>query len=254
MAKLKSKAWIWGHPANSLVNCSKIPEGNKTGPVEGMKQLNAENIFWIHFGGGPENRKESAEAMEAACQKFGYRLTPGRNVDLVLNEHKTYSHQTVAAYDDFFNEEWSENNYTVHPVPAVLEERRRLNEAGMELWCVYYESLINRDISEYLDAFDVFTFWFWSQRSPEEYESMLKRFVEKTPNKRRMLGVYLYDFGNKRPADPDLVERELERAKELILDGTIEGFILHTNAVADLGYEGYDRAVEWMAKHGDDEV
>jgi hypothetical protein len=34
----------------------------------------------------------------------------------------------------------------------------------------------------------------------------------------------------------------------------IEGFILHTNAVADLGYEGYDRAVAWMKAHADDEV
>ena len=45
-----------------------------------------------------------------------------------------------------------------------------------------------------------------------------------------------------------------ERAEELIRNGVIEGFILHTNAVADLGYEGYDRAVAWMKAHADDEV
>jgi hypothetical protein len=50
------------------------------------------------------------------------------------------------------------------------------------------------------------------------------------------------------------VERELNLVKELLRDGTIEGFILHTNAVADLGYEAYDRAVTWMAEHGNDEV
>ena len=69
-----------------------------------------------------------------------------------------------------------------------------------------------------------------------------------------MIGVYLYDFGRGCAANPDLVERELNRAKELLLDGTIEGFILHTNAVADLGYEAYERAVAWMAEHGNDEV
>ena len=254
MATLKSKAWIWGHPTNSLVGCAKIPEGNLTGPVEGMHQLNAENVFWIHFGRVAENRRESAEQMEANCQKFGWRLTPGRNVDLVLREAQEFSHLKVAAYDDFFCPEWVENNWTAHPAPSVREDRRRLNEAGVELWCVHYERHIDRDIEEYLDAFDGFTFWFWNQREPEEYEAALKKFIEKTPGKRRMLGVYLYDFGRGCPARADLVERELNLVKELLRDGTIEGFILHTNAVADLGYEAYDRAVAWMAEHGNDEV
>ena len=82
----------------------------------------------------------------------------------------------------------------------------------------------------------------------------MQKFIEKTPDKRRMLGVYLYDFGRSAPADPDLVERELFRARELLRDGTIEGFILHTNAVADLGYAAYDRAVRWMAEHGEEEI
>ena len=254
VATLKSKAWIWGHPANSLVGCAAIPEGNRTDPVEGMRQLNAENVFWIHFGKGPENRRESAMAMEAACQKFGYRLVPNRSINQILAERAEFSHLTVAAYDDFFCEEWSQNNWTVHPVSAVLEERRRLNAAGVELWCVHYERHIGRDISEYLNAFDGFTFWFWSQQPPEKYEEILAEFIKRTPGKRRMLGIYLYDFGRSCPADPDLVERELERAKELIQNGTIEGFILHTNAVADLGYEGYARAVSWMQAHADDEV
>ena len=254
MATLKSKAWIWGHPANSLVGCCASPAGNATGPVEGMLQLNAENVFWIHLGKGPELRRESAAQMETNCQKFGWRLLPKRNVDYVLEEKKEFSHLALVAYDDFFCPEWTENNWTVHPASEVREERRCLNEAGVELWCVHYERHIDRDIDEYLDAFDGFSFWFWSQRSPEEYEATFQRFVEKTPGKRRMLGVYLYDFGREAPADPDLVERELNRAKELLRDGSIEGFILHTNAVADLGYAAYDRAVKWMVEHGDDEI
>ena len=254
MATIKSRAWIWGHPAGSLGGVANIPEGNVTGPVEGMYQLNAENVFWIHFGKGKENRRESALQMEAACKGFGWRLTPARPVSLVLEERREFSHLTVAAYDDFFCPEWEANNWTVHPAPAVREERRLLNEAGVELWCVHYERHIERDIAEYLDAFDGFTFWFWSQRAPEEYEAALQKFIEKTPDKRRMLGVYLYDFGRSAPADPDLVERELFRARELLRDGTIEGFILHTNAVADLGYAAYDRAVRWMAEHGEEEI
>jgi len=30
--------------------------------------------------------------------------------------------------------------------------------------------------------------------------------------------------------------------------------VLHTNTMADLDYPAYDAAIEWMNKHGDEEI
>ena len=42
--------------------------------------------------------------------------------------------------------------------------------------------------------------------------------------------------------------------REKILSGEIEGVVLHTNTMADLDYEAYDAAIEWMDAHGDEEI
>lgn len=69
-----------------------------------------------------------------------------------------------------------------------------------------------------------------------------------------MLGCYLYNFGEDRQATGSAVIWQLNRYRELILGGEAEGVVLHTNTMADLDYEAYAAAVEWMAKHGDEEV
>ena len=42
--------------------------------------------------------------------------------------------------------------------------------------------------------------------------------------------------------------------REKLIAGEAEGVVFHTNTMADLDYEAYDVALEWMAKHGDEEI
>lgn len=72
-----------------------------------------------------------------------------------------------------------------------------------------------------------------------------------------MIGCYLYDFGPMAEATGEVVVRQLERERELIKDGTIEGVILHTNAVvAKEGepYEAVQACVKWMNENGDEVI
>ena len=39
-----------------------------------------------------------------------------------------------------------------------------------------------------------------------------------------------------------------------ILKGEIEGVVMHTNTMADLDYDVYDAAVEWMEQHGEEDM
>ena len=110
------------------------------------------------------------------------------------------------------------------------------------------------DISAYLPCFDGFSFWFWHQPTEEEYHKTLKIFFDKTPDKKRLVGCYLYDFGREKPCNPDLLVKELENDTILMKKGLIEGVILHTNAVSGFGFEGYERAAEWMKENGDTEI
>ena len=71
---------------------------------------------------------------------------------------------------------------------------------------------------------------------------------------RRMAGCYLYNFGELKQATGEKVKWQLDWWREKLLNGEIEGVVLHTNTMADLDYEAYDAACEWMEEHGDEEI
>ena len=69
-----------------------------------------------------------------------------------------------------------------------------------------------------------------------------------------MVGIYLYGFGDEAPTDPDMVRYELDLCRRYLKEGKIEGFILHSNAVADMDFEAVAVAKAWMAEYGDEEI
>ena len=85
-------------------------------------------------------------------------------------------------------------------------------------------------------------------------EKKFEIFKKITPKNRRMFGCYLYNFGERKQATGEAVKWQLDFYLEKIRAGEAEGVVLHTNTMADLDYEAYDAALEWMAEHGDEEI
>ena len=79
-------------------------------------------------------------------------------------------------------------------------------------------------------------------------------FKTLTEGKRRMFGCYLWDFGGAKEATREAVLWQLDFYREQILKGEAEGVVLHTNTMADLDYDVYDAAVEWMEQHGEEDI
>jgi hypothetical protein len=69
-----------------------------------------------------------------------------------------------------------------------------------------------------------------------------------------MFGCYLWNFGEKKQATREAVKWQLDWYRERIMAGEAEGVVFHTNTMADLDYDAYNAAVEWMEEHGDEVV
>ena len=110
------------------------------------------------------------------------------------------------------------------------------------------------DLQQYINPFDGIIMWTWEEKDvpliPEKYEL----FKKMTEGKKRMFGCYLWNFGEKKEATGKAVKWQLDWYREKMLLGEAEGVVLHTNTMADLDYEAYDVACEWMEKHGDEEI
>jgi hypothetical protein len=66
------------------------------------------------------------------------------------------------------------------------------------------------------------------------------------------VGIYLWSFGDDGEVSPEDVRMQLDRCRDFMKEGKLEGFILHSNAVADMEFAAVAEAKKWMAEHGDE--
>ena len=256
MSKLSDKLWVWGHPTNAFENKWSITKKSFMSPGDGIKWLGGRNVFYIptSYAVDPDEQVRLLDDM----QTVGWSLTPD-NLDMVIALGKKYKNMKIGILDDFFNVE-NENNYLKYPPEVLREFAERLHKEGMELWMVVYSKHFRSDMCppvdmrEYFKEFDGVTFWFWNESEIEFYEERINDFFEQTKGIRRMIGCYLYNFGDEIPSNIEPTIYQLEKALEYLKEGMFEGLIMHTNCVLDIGHEVPNVAKNWLAMHLDDEI
>lgn len=258
--KLKECFWVWGHHTNCLYQNYGITRESHVSPVEGVARLGATNLV-LDIMDAPVDRKEQI-ALAANLPSVGWSIMdaaahPEYVTDLI-GYSKEFKNLSRGIFDDFLCPANKDTNYTNYPPEMLAGYRKQLNDAGLEMWMVLYtENMRQIDmdvIRTYVEVFDGITLWFWNeQEAIEHFDEYVQTFLELTQGRKRMIGCYLYDFGSEKEATGKAVVDQLEKERQLILDGTIEGVILHTNAVmADDPYEAVEACVDWMAKHGEE--
>jgi len=254
--KFKEKIWVWGHPTNAFENKWGITVKSNMSPGEGIAWLGGENVFYIPAG--YEIDPDEQVGLLSDKRTVGWALTPN-NIDMVIELGRKYPNMKIGVLDDFFNVE-HKYNYLKYPIEFLREIADRLHAEGMELWMVVYskhfidETRPPVDMREYFKEFDGITFWFWNESDVANYDIRMKDFFEQTEGIRRMVGCYLYNFGDEIPSTTEPTIYQLEKAYEYMKEGKIEGLIMHTNCVLDIGHEVPVVAKEWLAPRLDDEM
>lgn len=258
--RLRDRFWVWGHPTNCLQGHYGITERSCMSPMEGAIYLGARNVFYVPIG--RPSPMEQCNRTLVSCDQVGWSIEMAaahpENIDRVVEQAAKFPNITCGIFDDFFNTENEANNYLRY-TPEVLDSmRRKMHEGGvrpLDMWMVLYTfQLPMPEVRPFVEAFDGVTLWFWTEDDVANFDARVQSFFDVTPDKRRMIGLYLYDFGNERPADADTVIYQLNRHRELLRAGKTEGVILHTNIIADLGHPAVEAARAWMQEHGDEEI
>lgn len=154
--------------------------------------------------------------------------------------------------DDFFAPERMER----FPPNVLKKIQNRLNDNNLDFWCVLYNSRIDDDLTEYLDCFDGISFWIWGCEKIVDLDKYLERYFAITKNKKKMLGIYLYDYldDKTQPMDIKLFEKQLSKYFELLKENKIDGIIFCSNTVGDAPLETNQMLKEYIAKYGNIEV
>ncbi len=264
MDTLRDRLWLWGQtPGSHHAGPYELPGVNRMTPVEGCAFFDIPNCCRVAMGTGPfppfdEESRQLAHldrVIWSVIGAGGVRRNEEGTGDLeeVIRQARKFPNIRGAVMDDFL----SERRRALFPPERVAEIRRRLNEGAgrpLDLWVVWYDRELEAPVKEYLDLCDVITFWTWYGENLDRLEENLDFVISSAPGKRILAGCYMWDYGNARPLSLERMERQLETYLKYIHSGKIEGMILCSNCIADIGLDTVEPVRQWIKAHGAEPV
>jgi len=131
-----------------------------------------------------------------------------------------------------------------------IRKKLRLPDRTLDLGVTLYTHQLNPDIGRHLDLCDVISFWSWTADDLAKLPENFAKYREIAPNKRTLLGIYMWDFGLGRPLPMDLMKMQCETALKWLREGEIEGMIFLASNICDMDIEAVEWAKQWIAEHG----
>ena len=261
---LRERFWLWGHPEGRYNHMFGNEGESRMTPMEACLYLGIRNTFMVPVGIKVDRRKYNKSF--TTLKQVGWECyKAGENPELIepiIEEARNFPNIGCVVFDDFKREN-QYGYYTDVPIENLEKVHKRLHENDvrpMDMWMVLYtkEFGINEDedraFRKYIEPFDGVIMWTWEEKDKSLIPQKFEKFKKLTEGKRRMLGCYLYNFGESRQASGEAVKWQLDWCRERLLAGEAEGIVLHTNTMADLDYEAYDVAIAWLKEHGDEIV
>lgn len=266
MATFREKLWLWGQSPDAHYehnNTYSLPGHSRMSAVEGCFYFDIPNICRVRMMGHPQPPYDQESIAMRPCREVvwsllgagGEPVTEWGDADEVVRQAKMFPNITGGVFDDFFLEKRLAT-YT----PARLRElHNRLDtETGrhLDMWVVCYEHNLDQveNIAEYFAEFDVISFWTWRGSELCRAEKNLERVRQLAPNKRIMAGMYMWNYGERRPLTQSEMQTQAELYLRLIKEGKLDGIVVCSNCIADLGIDAVEWTREWIKEHRDDLV
>ena len=260
MDKVRDRLWIWGHEVGSHNNAWGLPATSTITPVEAARYLGVPNVIMVEYGGKPAPPLRPHAAAMSSCKNVVWSVI-GAGCDAV-QDHKSvlgdvnslaseFPNITGVMMDDFFTIK-DDQDRVVNP-RASLEQLRdfRKDLSPLDLWVVVYDyqaSIVSKD---HVDLCDVVNFWTWEASNLKDVESNLAVLKSRFPNKRVVLGCYMWDYGKSQSMPLNLMEKQCELGLRYLQEKQIEGMVFLASCICDMGLDAVEWTRKWIAGIGD---
>lgn len=139
----------------------------------------------------------------------------------------------------------------------LLSLRRRIDALAprkVDLRMVIYADFLKETYAPALAVPDTVMFWTWTGANLAKLRRNFARYRRYAPGKKTLLGIYMWDFGGKKPIAMDHMRGQLDIAHEFYMKREIDGFIFHCTPLVNKkpALEAVEYARDWIAKHADD--
>lgn len=256
---IKDRFWIWGHDVGSHNDGYGLIATSRMTPTEGAFYLGVPNIILVRYNGHPEPPFEQyALALRPLKQVVWSIVGAGGaaenyEVESARKLAERFPNFSGVVMDDFFRYDSASGQVAVHSVEKLNAIQEQLTVSGrkLDLWVVLYDHQLQHPVEAYLAACDVVTFWTWTSERLVSLEENFNRFEQIAPSCRKVLGCYMYDYGNSKPMPVGLMEHQCELGLRWLREGRIDGMIFLASCICDLELETVEWTRRWIQEVGD---
>jgi hypothetical protein len=237
-------------------------------PGEAIEYMGIPNVCMVRFTGTPLPPFDDYVKQFARARRLTWSFVDGdRNY---TTEQKRQQALDLAAklpnftgldMDDFFLGDAApkteggeaEAHLGVEQV-RQLHDNMAVQGRKLDLSIVVYSNQLRPAIQRYLDLVDVVYFWTWHASDLENLETNFAAYRKIEPAKRTLLGIYMWDFAEKKPISLARMEHQCRMGLQWLKQGEIEGLIFHCTPLCGLKLEAVEWSKDWIARHADDIV
>lgn len=293
-ATVRDHLWIFTVFAggdNASLESGGVRGGSRMTPAEGAFWLNVPNLLLIRSSNqpplpeGPWRAKTSFEQWAISFQPLDRVVwsvvgSGGKGgmgeLPHVISLAKKYPNITGIYLDDFIIDAKKQADGRIAGRPALQPEelkaaRQQMRAVGrpMEIWVTLYTHEICPPrkttspgfrgcvppLADFLALFDVLTLWTWNADELPALEENLAALEAIAPKGRRIaLGMYLWDFPNRRPVPLELMKHQCELGLKWLKEKRIQELIFLANTVLDVGLPSAEFSRKWIAEVGSQPV
>lgn len=256
MSIVREHVWIWGHEAGSHNNAYGLPCLSRMTPAEGAFYLGVPNMILVRYNDLPAPPYEQYAMALSPLKRLVWSIvgaggtTDSEEIERVRALVTRFSNIDGVMMDDFFSGD--PNRVGVHTPEHLQAIRDRLivSDRKLDLWVVLYQHQLDLPVGNHLRLCDVVTFWTWWAERLEVLEQNFEQFERIAPSSRKVLGCYMWDYGNHKPMPVPLMEKQCRLGLRLLREGRIEGMIFLASCICDLGLEAVEWTREWIQEVG----
>ena len=259
---LRDHLWLWCHPAGSHTRTQEqhgISSLSAIAPVDAVTCLGIQNALFVRYELDPQPPFAPHAAPLASLKRVVWSIEGGGGGDVaaVLALTKTLPNLRGVILDDYFARVASGDGHDAagpFSLGAMCQLRAQLDACTprLDAWVVLYTHEFDREarLRPHLELCDVVTLWTWNAAELVHLEKNFNRFEQIVGGKRRVLGLYMWDYGAKQPMPLPAMEHQCSLGMRWLQEGRVEGLIFLASCICDLGLEAVEWTRKWIAENG----
>lgn len=261
MDTLRDHLWLWCHSAGSHNLEWGLPAPSSITPAQAAEYMGIPNAIMVVYGGKPEPPFDGPASEMASLDRVVWSIVGDSSS--TRNDEQTDLEEVVrlagrfpniagAMMDDLFHDpddKGSISRFSPEDI-AGFQQRLRSQASPLELWTVAYQHDLQRPVRPYFDHVDAVTYWTWHARDIHNIVEKYPLLEEIIPDRKRLLGCYMWDYGTHAPMPVDMMRFQCETGLKWLEEGRIQGMIFLASCVCDLDLEAVQWTREWIAANG----